>query len=250
MISPVISAEDGSQHTEWLQKTDIALGRLPHNDVVLLVLVDLRSRNGTYVNGRRLTAPLLVRETDQIFIGTCRIEVVPYNASSAHDDDTQEVDVVELRLLANVAMHEPGAARSTPMARRARRSVCAPSRAPPGSRGLRDRARARSSRPAARARGAARAAVADKASAPGDPGLPDQRLPWRLGRPDQHAGPEVRTCGRCASGCSIASTAGRIRDHADARDPIVVDLVCRQPPDDEPLAWQPGRCGADPEVDD
>ena len=126
MISLVVIADDGTHHTEWFQKPEVTIGRVVGNDLVLPsssvskrharmvlkdgkhILVDLRSTNGSFVNGRRLTSPLVVRETDQIYIGSFRIEIVPF-ASAIDDEETAEVDVIELRLLANIASHEPGA---------------------------------------------------------------------------------------------------------------------------------------------
>ena len=127
MISLVVIAEDGSHRTEWFHKPEVLFGRVSGNDVVLAssavskrharlvlkdgkhILVDLKSTNGTFVNNRRLTSPLVVREPDQIHIGTFRIEIVPYDARPDDDEDTAKVDIVELRLLSNIATHEPGA---------------------------------------------------------------------------------------------------------------------------------------------
>src|SRR5438477_293195 len=39
------------------------------------ILVDLKSSNGTFVNGRRITAPVVVRETDTIVIGDYTLAV-------------------------------------------------------------------------------------------------------------------------------------------------------------------------------
>ena len=127
MISLVVIAEDGSHRAEWFHKPEVTFGRVSENDVVLAssavskrharlvlkdgrhIIVDLRSTNGTFVNDRRVTSPIVVKETDQIHMGAFRIEVVPYDARPDDDEDTAKVDVVELRLLANVATHEPGA---------------------------------------------------------------------------------------------------------------------------------------------
>jgi uncharacterized protein (TIGR02996 family) len=127
VISLVVIAEDGSHRTEWFHKPEVMFGRVSGNDVVLAssavskrharlvlkdgkhIIVDLKSTNGTFVNNRRLASPLVITETDHIHIGTFRIEIVPYDARPHDDDDTVKVDIVELRLLANVATHEPGA---------------------------------------------------------------------------------------------------------------------------------------------
>ena len=73
-------------------KTTCSLGRTEHNDVVLadvmvsrrhaliqkqgqeeLWLVDLGSRNGTLLNGTRLSKAALLRDQDRIDIGSCRL---------------------------------------------------------------------------------------------------------------------------------------------------------------------------------
>jgi hypothetical protein len=42
----------------------------------LLYVIDLNSSNGTFLNGRRVTEPIEVREGDEIDVGTTRIRVV------------------------------------------------------------------------------------------------------------------------------------------------------------------------------
>ncbi|MBF5041158.1 FHA domain-containing protein [Aggregicoccus sp. 17bor-14] len=81
-------AEKGgdSQQLEFAQD-EVTIGRLAGNDIVLAkgnvsknhcrlvtkdgkyVLVDERSTNGTFVNGKRVSAPLVVKPTDAIFVG-------------------------------------------------------------------------------------------------------------------------------------------------------------------------------------
>src|SRR5205085_10174571 len=44
-----------------------------HSRIVLkdgkFIIVDLKSTNGTYVNGRKITSPLVIKPTDKIYIG-------------------------------------------------------------------------------------------------------------------------------------------------------------------------------------
>ena len=49
------------------------------------ILVDLKSATGTFVNGRKMTAPLVVKETDTIVIGVMRIEIVTLGYNSVGD---------------------------------------------------------------------------------------------------------------------------------------------------------------------
>ncbi len=106
-------------------KPEITFGRVQGNDVVLpvgniskrharlvlkdtkMIIVDLKSTNGTYVNGRKITSPLVIRDTDRIYMGDY-IVACSTTQRDIDDDDTLEVDVTELRLLANIAQHEEG----------------------------------------------------------------------------------------------------------------------------------------------
>ncbi|MDR0966832.1 MAG: Flp pilus assembly complex ATPase component TadA [Myxococcales bacterium] len=87
MISVVISEKGGGSHAEDFDADEINIGRVQGNDIVLakgnvsknhsriinkggkLVVVDMRSTNGTFVNGQRISAPQVLRPTDKIFIG-------------------------------------------------------------------------------------------------------------------------------------------------------------------------------------
>jgi len=53
--------------------------RLSSYDGVVYV-EDLRSRNGTFLNGRRVTEAIEVREGDEIDVGTTRIVVTSVRA--------------------------------------------------------------------------------------------------------------------------------------------------------------------------
>jgi len=83
----VVTGPDRAQARYAFEEREVTFGRVEGNHVVLAdrnvsrrharlilrdgryLLVDLKSTNGTYVNGRRLTSPLVVRATDQIRMG-------------------------------------------------------------------------------------------------------------------------------------------------------------------------------------
>ena len=87
MISIVISEKGGAERREHYEQTEITIGRVKGNDVLLpkgnvskrharlivrdgrYIVTDLKSTNGTYVNHRRITHATLVREGDRIYIG-------------------------------------------------------------------------------------------------------------------------------------------------------------------------------------
>jgi len=118
-----ITARDGARRREVFEQPEITIGRVNGNDIILpagniskrharivfkddkYIVVDLKSTNGTYVNGRKLTSPLVVRDDDKIYIGDFLLAVGPPD-DLVDDDDTLEVDATELRLLAAIAQRD------------------------------------------------------------------------------------------------------------------------------------------------
>jgi pilus assembly protein CpaF len=87
VFSIVITEKGGAQRQLDFEGAEIGIGRLEDNDLCLpknnvskyharlvykderYVIVDQKSTNGTYVNGRRISAPMVVRKGDKIYIG-------------------------------------------------------------------------------------------------------------------------------------------------------------------------------------
>jgi pilus assembly protein CpaF len=87
MFTVLITEKGGTQKRLSFEEPEVTIGRVPGNDVVLpkgnvskrhsrivlkdsrFIVVDLKSTNGTYVNGRKITSPLVVKEGDKIYIG-------------------------------------------------------------------------------------------------------------------------------------------------------------------------------------
>ncbi|MET0388412.1 MAG: FHA domain-containing protein, partial [Polyangiales bacterium] len=87
MFSIVITEKGGAQQQLDLDAAEIGIGRLEDNEICLpknnvskhharlvfkdsrYVVVDQKSTNGTYVNGRRISGPTVVRRGDKIYIG-------------------------------------------------------------------------------------------------------------------------------------------------------------------------------------
>ncbi len=123
MFQVEITARDGTKRCEVFDAPEITIGRVKDNDIILpvgnvskrharivlkddkYIVVDLKSTNGTYVNGRKLTSPLVVHEDDKIYIGDFSIMVGPPD-EVIDDHDTLEVDATELRLLAAIAQRD------------------------------------------------------------------------------------------------------------------------------------------------
>ena len=87
MLTVTIRAKDGGENTLQFDQEEVTLGRSEGCEIVLpksniskrharfvdkgdkVILVDLRSTNGTYVNGRRITAPEALSDTDKVYVG-------------------------------------------------------------------------------------------------------------------------------------------------------------------------------------
>jgi pilus assembly protein CpaF len=87
MLLLTLAEKDSEAKEPTFDKTEIFIGRLASCDLPLsrgniskghaklveregrVILVDLRSTNGTFVNGRRLSGPQIVKPDDEISIG-------------------------------------------------------------------------------------------------------------------------------------------------------------------------------------
>ena len=89
MFTIIISEKGAAERRETFDKNEIYVGTDACTDVILpkgdvsgwharilardgkFIVSDLRTRHGTYVNGRKISEATLVREGDQICIGAC-----------------------------------------------------------------------------------------------------------------------------------------------------------------------------------
>src|SRR5271167_4265421 len=87
MFTIIISEKGGAERREIFERNEINVGRVQGNDLVLpkgnvskhharllyrdsrFIVTDLKSTNGTYVNGRKISQATIVREGDKIYIG-------------------------------------------------------------------------------------------------------------------------------------------------------------------------------------
>lgn len=95
MYAVVITDEGGAQRKLRFTKPELTVGRVQGNDIVLAkrnvskkharllwkddqaVVVDLNSTNGTWVNGRKITAPYPLKQGDKIYIADFILAVEP-----------------------------------------------------------------------------------------------------------------------------------------------------------------------------
>jgi pilus assembly protein CpaF len=92
-----VTLEEKGGDTEQIEfeKNEITIGRLDGNDIVLakgnvskyhskivakdgkFIVVDMKSTNGTFVNGKKIAGPMVLKPTDKVYIGDYIINVEP-----------------------------------------------------------------------------------------------------------------------------------------------------------------------------
>lgn len=102
MFTLIIRERSGDERREFFDEQEILVGRIPGNDLVLragnvsrqharfvyrdgrLIVSDLGSANGTYVNGRRIRHATILRDGDEVWIGDfyLRVEIGPQAPAS------------------------------------------------------------------------------------------------------------------------------------------------------------------------
>lgn len=93
MLIVTISEKGEPATSTNFDKSEVTIGRVKGNDIVLpktnvskrharivlkdgkTILIDLKSTNGTYVNGRKISNPQVLSESDKVFIGDFTLEV-------------------------------------------------------------------------------------------------------------------------------------------------------------------------------
>lgn len=108
MFSIIISEKGGAERKESFDKNEINVGRVQGNDLVLpkgnvskhharllfrdgrFIVTDLKSTNGTYVNGRKIAQATIVREGDKVYVGDFVLRLDSAAGSSAVMDAPPE----------------------------------------------------------------------------------------------------------------------------------------------------------------
>ncbi len=93
MFTVTITEKGGKTTTREFDQAEVSVGRIQGNDIVLakgniskkhvrivnhdgtFVVIDAKSTNGTYVNGKRIDAPYDLRVGDKIFVGDYTLEI-------------------------------------------------------------------------------------------------------------------------------------------------------------------------------
>ncbi|MDB4944999.1 MAG: Type secretion system hydrolase TadA/VirB11/CpaF, TadA subfamily, partial [Labilithrix sp.] len=127
MFAIIISEKGGAERRESFDKSEINVGRVQGNDLMLpkgnvskhharllfrdgrFIVTDLKSTNGTYVNGRKIAQATIVREGDKIYIGdfVLRLETAANQASAIEATSGSEEESIRTLARDNVAPPPP-----------------------------------------------------------------------------------------------------------------------------------------------
>jgi pilus assembly protein CpaF len=109
MFQLMINEKGGQSTSQSFDKNEITIGRVQGNDVVLpkgniskrhsrivlkdgkFIIVDLKSTNGTYVNGKKITAPQVIKATDKIYIGDYTLQLTNGGVGVGAAPDARDV---------------------------------------------------------------------------------------------------------------------------------------------------------------
>lgn len=111
MLTLIVTEKGGSPKRMEFERDEVTVGRVPGNDIVLakgnvskrhsrvvkqdgrFFVVDLKSTNGTYLNGRRITTPSVIRPGDKIYIGDFVVMVdMGDNPNALAEDPGEPID--------------------------------------------------------------------------------------------------------------------------------------------------------------
>jgi uncharacterized protein (TIGR02996 family) len=124
VFAVVVSSASGPEQRFVFDKAEITIGRVSGNDLVLpnagvsrrharlavkgdrFLLIDLKSTNGTFVNGRRIASPIELAEHDVIAIGEIRLSVEEEEGPTTLWFPAPALDPVEERLIAAIAARD------------------------------------------------------------------------------------------------------------------------------------------------
>ena len=106
MFAVVINEKGGQPRRQEFAKSELTIGRVQGNDIILpkqnvskrhsrivlkdgkFIIVDLKSTNGTYVNGRKIASPMVIKSSDKVYIGDFIITVEALDGSAVGADDS------------------------------------------------------------------------------------------------------------------------------------------------------------------
>ena len=130
MIVVTLSGKDGSSEQLSFEKAEVTLGRLAGNDIVLeggnvskyhtrlveregkVIVVDMKSTNGTYVNGKRIGGPQVLKPGDKVFVGDFVVTAEIGTGEASEPAEVEEEEALSPRKAAKSAAAAPAPAKA------------------------------------------------------------------------------------------------------------------------------------------
>src|SRR5437762_826689 len=109
-FSTIHTEKGGATQRLDFESEEITIGRVDENDICLpkgniskkhtkivvkdgkIIVLDLKSTNGTYVNGKKLAGPQVITPTDKVYIGDFILNVEPPDMAGGEEQPADEVD--------------------------------------------------------------------------------------------------------------------------------------------------------------
>src|SRR5947209_13834494 len=103
-FSVILTEKGGATQRLDFDSEEITIGRVDENDICLpkgniskkhtkvvvkdgkIIVLDLKSTNGTYVNGKKLAGPQVIRRSDKVYIGDFILNVEPSDFADGDAD--------------------------------------------------------------------------------------------------------------------------------------------------------------------
>src|SRR5712692_252100 len=103
-FSVILTEKGGPTQRLDFDAEEITVGRVDENDICLpkgniskkhtkivvkdgkIIVLDLKSTNGTYVNGKKLAGPQVISPTDKVYIGDFILNVEPTDMEAGAED--------------------------------------------------------------------------------------------------------------------------------------------------------------------
>src|SRR5215831_14936326 len=109
-FSVILTEKGGATQRLDFESEEITIGRVDENDICLpkgniskkhtkivvkdgkIIVLDLKSTNGTFVNGKKLAGPQVIQPSDNVYIGDFILNVEPpdLDAGAGHDGRGEE----------------------------------------------------------------------------------------------------------------------------------------------------------------
>jgi len=142
-FSVILTEKGGSTQRLDFDAEEITIGRVDENDICLpkgniskkhtrivvkdgrIIVLDLKSTNGTYVNGKKLAGPQVISPDDKVYIGDFILNVEPPDLEPARTNGQQDGDAMaemptmtpaRPHYVASEAMHRDGQPQPPPKA--------------------------------------------------------------------------------------------------------------------------------------